>query len=97
MSKLLEQWRTEFRLPVATVLKQESDKLSDGLEMSAVDHAAAMPLHREQSRSGQDGEVGGQCIVGHLEETGHLPCRQTGGLMLHKQPECIQPGRLSKS
>ena len=88
---------TEFRLPIAAVAQQEQDQLPDGCQLHPVDHAAAVPHHRDEAGTGQNAEVGGHGIVRYIKTPGDFARRQAIRLLLHQQPEHVESRGLGES
>jgi hypothetical protein len=92
--EIVDQRRADFRLPVAAVVQQKEHQLAHRLQLDTVDQAPAVTFAGNQAGAAQDGEMRGHGVVRHVQPAGNLACRQAVRLLLHKQPEDIQPGRL---
>ena len=63
-------------------------------EIGAVDDRAAEALRRHQSRAGQDRQMRRHGVLRHRQRLGDIAGREPLRLVLHQQPEHVEPRRL---
>ena len=86
----------QFRLAVAAVLEQEQDQAANRAKLDPADHAAAMPLDRDEACPYQDCQMGGEGVVRDIEPPGDLASRQAVWLLRYQQPDGLKPRGLGK-
>ena len=85
-----DQWRADFRTPLATVVQHEQhDRLQAG-EIGAIDDRTADAARGDEFGPRQHGQMGGHRVLGNGECLGYLAGSKPLRLVLDQQPEDLQ-------